>query len=140
MRDASASCTTDWAHRFLASFSKYFGAGGPAKLARPTHDQEGLYGIALVLDGVIEVEAFSFTLEPQLELVSRAVLTLRPGDHGALSHSDYAHRRRSPDLASLRALVAYPRWRCRRIFGFDRDAEGCWGSVEHRVCRDAAFA
>lgn len=111
----------------------------PPGYSTPIHDHEGLWGIELVLDGVLEVEAFSLSLEPRLELVSRGTTLLGLGDHAAFSEGDYAHR--------CRNLSAHQPALSLHIYGgelegfraFHRDAAGHWDAVAHRVTRELSL-
>ncbi|MGN6739462.1 cysteine dioxygenase [Dyella sp.] len=67
----------------------------PPGHATPIHDHDGLWGIELVLDGVLQVEAFSIALDPSLRLVPRETAPLGVGDHARFSDRDYAHRCRN---------------------------------------------
>ena len=105
----------------------------------PIHDHEGLWGIELVLDGVIEVEAFSLALEPQLALVSKGATMLGVGDHAAFSDSDYAHRCRNLSVHRPALSLHIYGGELEGFRAFDRDAKGRWNGVEHRVRREAAL-
>lgn len=61
----------------------------------PIHDHDGLWGIELVLDGVLEVEAFRLANKPPINLTSQGTCVLGIGDHTEFSGSDYAHRCRN---------------------------------------------
>lgn len=106
----------------------------------PIHDHEGLWGIELVLDGVLEVEAFSMSLAPKLALVSRGATILGLGDHAAFSARDYAHR--------CRNLSAHQPALSLHVYGgeldsfraFDRNGAGQWDSAIHRVTRETSLA
>lgn len=111
----------------------------PPGYSTPIHDHEGLWGIELVLDGVLEVEAFTLSVEPRLALVSRGATILGLGDHAEFSDSDYAHRCRNLS-AHLPALSLHVYGGELEAFrAFDRDAEGRWDSVEQRVRRETAL-
>lgn len=113
----------------------------PPSHATPIHDHAGLWGLELVLDGALEVEAFSLSLQqPAPQLVPRDHAMLGIGDHAAFSGADYAHRCRNlstqkPAL-SLHiyggALDAY------RSF-HQEDAAGDWTSIEHQTQREPAL-
>lgn len=111
----------------------------PPGHATPIHDHAGLWGIELVLDGVLEVEAFALSLQPAPRLVARDRAMLGASDHAAFSGADYAHRcrnlsRQQPAL-SLHVygggLDAYR--------SFRRQAAGGWASTEHRALREPAL-
>jgi len=121
-----------------ASYSALLIAWPPGH-STPIHDHEGLWGIELILDGVIEVEAFSLVLEPQLELVSRGATILGLGDHAAFSDSDYAHRCRNLSVHHPALSLHIYGGELEGFRAFDRDAEGRWASVEHCVRREAAL-
>jgi hypothetical protein len=111
----------------------------PPGHATPIHDHAGLWGLELVLDGVLAVEAFSLSLQPAPRLLPRDQVLLGIGDHAAFSGADYAHRCRN--LSSQQPALSL------HIYGGALDAyrsfhpqdAGDWTSVEHRVQREPAL-
>lgn len=105
----------------------------------PIHDHAGLWGLELVLDGVLEVEAFSLTLQPSPRLAPRDCTVLGIGDHAAFSGTDYAHRCRN--LSAQQPALSL------HIYGgaldayrsFHRQDAGDWTSVEHQAQRELAL-
>lgn len=105
----------------------------------PIHDHAGLWGLELVLDGVLEVEAFSLALQPVPRLAARDCTVLGIGDHAAFSGADYAHRCRN--LSAQQPALSL------HIYGgaldayrsFHRQDAGDWVSVEHRAQRELAL-
>jgi hypothetical protein len=112
----------------------------PPGHATPIHDHDGLWGIEIMLDGVLEVEAFDLSLTEHPHLVSRDTSVIGIGDHLAFSEADYAHRCRN--LSSHRAAVSL------HIYGGALDSycsyhpedEGRWSSKRHQTVREAAQA
>jgi len=111
----------------------------PPGHATPIHDHAGLWGLELVLDGALEVEAFSLSLQPSPQLVPRDQAMLGIGDHAAFSGADYAHRCRN--LSAQKPALSL------HIYGGALDAyrsfhqhdAGDWSSVEHRAQRELAL-
>lgn len=111
----------------------------PPGHATPIHDHAGLWGLELVLDGVLEVEAFSLALQPVPRLAARDCTVLGIGDHAAFSGADYAHRCRN--LSAQQPALSL------HIYGgaldayrsFHRQDAGDWVSVEHRAQRELAL-
>lgn len=68
----------------------------PAAHRTPLHDHAGLWGIELVLDGVLEVEEFALGGDPERPLLVRTrTLMLGAGDAAVFAGPDYAHRCRN---------------------------------------------
>jgi predicted metal-dependent enzyme (double-stranded beta helix superfamily) len=111
----------------------------PPGHATPVHDHDGLWGIEIMLDGVLEVEAFDLSLQEHPHLVSRGVSVIGIGDHLAFSHADYAHRCRN--LSSHRAAVSL------HVYGgaldsyrsYHAEEEGRWTSETHQTVREPAL-
>jgi predicted metal-dependent enzyme (double-stranded beta helix superfamily) len=111
----------------------------PPSHATPIHDHDGLWGMEIMLDGVLEVEAFDLSVQEHPHLVSRGVSVIGIGDHLAFSHADYAHRCRN--LSSHRAAVSL------HVYGgaldsyrsYHPDDEGRWSSSTHQTVREPAL-
>jgi predicted metal-dependent enzyme (double-stranded beta helix superfamily) len=111
----------------------------PPAHATPIHDHDGLWGMEIMLDGVLEVEAFDLSLQDHPHLVSRGTSVIGIGDHLAFSHADYAHRCRN--LSSSRPAVSL------HIYGgaldsyrsYQQHDEGHWTSTTHQTVREAAL-
>jgi|SRR5690606_2261145 len=104
----------------------------PPGHATPIHDHDGLWGVEVVLDGVIEVEAFSLDGEVPVPDPG-ASRVLGRGDAGMFEGAGYAHRCRnlSNRQPALSLHVYGGELGCYR--GFERDERGRWTSVECRV-------
>jgi predicted metal-dependent enzyme (double-stranded beta helix superfamily) len=110
----------------------------PPAHATPIHDHDGLWGMEVMLDGVLEVEAFDLSLLEHPHLVSRGASVIGIGDHLAFSQADYAHRCRN--LSSNRAAVSL------HVYGgaldsyrsYHPDDEGRWSSKTHQTVREPA--
>jgi predicted metal-dependent enzyme (double-stranded beta helix superfamily) len=108
----------------------------PPDHATPVHDHDGLWGMEIMLDGVLEVEAFDLSLSDHPQLISRGTSVIGIGDHLAFSDADYAHRCRN--LSSNRAAVSL------HIYGGALDAyhsyhpeeAGRWSSRTHQAVRE----
>jgi predicted metal-dependent enzyme (double-stranded beta helix superfamily) len=111
----------------------------PPGHATPIHDHAGLWGIELVLDGVLAVEAFALSLQPAPRLVARDRTILGAGDHAAFSGADYAHRCRN--LSAQQPALSL------HVYGGGLDAyrsfhqrvDGDWVGTEHRAKREPAL-
>ena len=111
----------------------------PPGHATPIHDHDGLWGMEIMLDGVLEVEAFDLSLHDHPHLVSRGSSVIGIGDHLAFSHANYAHRCRN--LSSNRPAVSL------HIYGGALDTyrsyhlqdEGHWASTTHHAVREPAL-
>ncbi|GFZ97198.1 cysteine dioxygenase family protein [Dyella caseinilytica] len=111
----------------------------PPAHATPIHDHDGLWGMEIMLDGVLEVEAFDLSLQDHPHLVSRGTSVIGIGDHLAFSHADYAHRCRN--LSSNRPAVSL------HVYGGALDTyrsyhlqdEGRWASTTHQAVREPAL-
>jgi predicted metal-dependent enzyme (double-stranded beta helix superfamily) len=110
----------------------------PPSHATPVHDHDGLWGMEIMLDGVLEVEAFDLSLAAHPHLVSRGTSVIGIGDHLAFSDADYAHRCRN--LSSNRAAVSL------HIYGgaldsyrsYHPEEAGRWSSKKHQAVRESA--
>jgi predicted metal-dependent enzyme (double-stranded beta helix superfamily) len=111
----------------------------PPGHATPVHDHDGLWGMEIMLDGVLEVEAFDLSVQAHPHLVSRGVSVIGIGDHLAFSQADYAHRCRNLS-SNLPALSLH-------IYGGALDTyrsyhpqeEGHWASTTHHAVREPAL-
>ena len=111
----------------------------PPNHETPIHDHDGLWGMEIVLDGVLEVEAFDLSVQPSPALVSRGASVIGIGEQLAFSRADYAHRCRN--LSAQRCTLSL------HIYGGELnqyqsyhhdDAHG-WHSQQHHTLREAAF-
>jgi len=105
----------------------------PPGHATPIHDHDGLWGIELVLDGVLQVESFTMTVTPTLQLVPRDVMLLGVGDHTTFTEEDYAHRCRN--LSAQRPALSLHVYGgvLERYRAYDKAAGGCWESTPQRA-------
>ena len=105
----------------------------PPGYVTPIHDHDGLWGIELVLDGVLQVESFAMTVTPALQLAPRDVTLLGVGDHTTFTEQDYAHRCRN--LSARRPALSLHVYGgvLERHRAYDQDAEGCWDSIPQRA-------
>jgi len=105
----------------------------PPGHATPIHDHDGLWGIELVLDGVLQVESFAIAVTPSLQLVPRETTPLGIGDHAAFSDRDYAHRCRNLSVQRPALTLHVYGGALERYRAYDRDAAGRWDSVLRRT-------
>lgn len=111
----------------------------PPSHATPIHDHDGLWGIELVLDGVLEVERFALSIESTLTLRQHGSTILGLGDHAAFSSADHAHRCRN--LSAHRPALSLHIYggELNRLQAFDRDGDGYWRGIPQRASRDLAL-
>jgi hypothetical protein len=105
----------------------------PPGYVTPIHDHDGLWGIELVLDGVLQVESFTMTVTPALQLAPRDVTLLGVGDHTTFTEEDYAHRCRN--LSAQRSALSLHIYGgvLERYRAYDKDASGVWDSTSQRA-------
>ena len=101
----------------------------PPGHATPIHDHDGLWGIELVLDGVLQVESFAIAVAPSLQLVPRGTVPLGIGDHAAFSDRDYAHRCRNLSAQRPALTLHVYGGALKRYRAYDRDDAGRWDSA-----------
>jgi hypothetical protein len=97
----------------------------PAAHRTSLHDHGGLWGIELVLDGVLEVEEFAVERDGDApRLAHRRTLMLGIGDAAVFADPRYAHRCRN--LSSTRPALSLHVYggRLERYRAFDADAAG----------------
>jgi len=110
----------------------------PPGHATPIHDHAGLWGLELVLDGVLEVETYALSPHHDPQLTSEGTVVLGEGDHASFSGVRHAHRCRNFSLRKP-ALTLH-------IYGgvldayrsFHLEDAGRWLSAVH--CTDRAPA
>lgn len=103
----------------------------PPDHVTPIHDHDGLWGIELVLDGVLQVESFAMAMAPSLHLAACGAVPLGIGDYARFSDRDYAHRCRN--LSAQRPALSLHVYggALERFRTFDQDDRGRWGSAAH---------
>lgn len=111
----------------------------PPGYATPVHDHDGLWGIELVLDGVLKVEAFALAITPQLALYPRGTRVLGVGDHAAFSERDYAHRCRNLSAHQPALSLHVYGGKLSRYHAFNHDDDGHWRSAPQRVTQERAL-
>ena len=113
--------------------------GWPPGHATPIHDHDGLWGIEIVLDGVLEVETFAMTETPRLEIVSQGASVLGVGDHAEFSARDYAHQCRN--LSAHRPALSLHVYggELDRFSAYDRGVDGRWFGANHATSLEPAL-
>ena len=99
----------------------------------PIHDHDGLWGVELVLDGILQVESFTMEVTPFLQLSPRNVTPLGVGDHAAFSEQDYAHRCRNLSAQQAALSLHVYGGALKRYRSYDQDARGRWDSAPQRT-------
>lgn len=124
----------DWSHSCLL-------IQWPAAHRTPIHDHAGLWGIELVLDGVLEVEEFALDGEPaRPELTPTRTLMLGAGDAAVFTGRQYAHRCRN--LSATRPALSLHVYggELERYHAFEADPRGVLGTRERHASVDATVA
>ncbi|GAB3788162.1 cysteine dioxygenase [Dyella agri] len=112
----------------------------PPGHATPIHDHAGLWGLELVLDGVLEVETYALSPQPHPQLTSEGSAVLGVGDRASFSGANHAHRCRN--FSSQKPALTL------HVYGgaldtyrsFRQEEAGRWTSTVHRTHRTPAFA
>ena len=124
----------DWTHSCLL-------IQWPAAHRTPIHDHAGLWGIELVLDGVLEVEEFALDGEPaRPALTPTRTLMLGAGDAAVFTGRHSAHRCRN--LSATRPALSLHVYggELERYHAFETDPRGVLGMRERHACVDATVA
>lgn len=111
----------------------------PPGHATPIHDHAGLWGLELVLDGVLEVETYALSSHPRPRLTSQGTAVLGVGDRASFSGANHAHRCRN--FSSQKPALTL------HVYGgaldtyrsFQQEEAGHWASTVHRTHRAPAF-
>jgi predicted metal-dependent enzyme (double-stranded beta helix superfamily) len=61
----------------------------------PIHDHDGLWGLELVLDGVLQVDSFHLSEDPSIVLDAEDTIVAGVGDHVLFTDTSYAHQCRN---------------------------------------------
>jgi predicted metal-dependent enzyme (double-stranded beta helix superfamily) len=112
----------------------------PAGYATPVHDHDGLWGLELVLDGVLEVEAFSLEVKERTQLVSRGSTVLGLGDSATFSQADYAHRCRNFSAHRPALTLHVYGGELERFRAFATDHDGGWQATTIHPARAPVLA
>jgi hypothetical protein len=111
----------------------------PPAHATPIHDHDGLWGMEIMLDGVLEVEAFDLSLPAAPQLVSRGTSVIGIGDHLAFSQADYAHRCRNLSVHSPALSLHIYGGALDTYRSYHAQDQGRWHSTTHRATREPAL-
>jgi hypothetical protein len=124
----------DWTHSCLL-------IQWPAAHRTPIHDHAGLWGIELVLDGVLEVEEFALAGGLEQPVLSPArTLMLGAGDAAVFTGRHYAHRCRN--LSATRPALSLHVYggELERYHAFEADPHGGHDVRERHASVDATVA
>jgi predicted metal-dependent enzyme (double-stranded beta helix superfamily) len=101
----------------------------------PVHDHDGLWGMELVLDGALEIEAYEVAEDHSLSLLAGETIVAGVGDHVVFTESTYAHRCRnlSRNRAALSLHVYGGELSSYRSF---HQEMGRWSSQSHEAVRE----
>lgn len=111
----------------------------PAGYASPVHDHDGLWGIDVVLDGVLEVEAFSLSRPDVPESSSTESRILGMGDHLTFPGVGYAHRCRNLSARQPALSLHVYGGELTRYRTFHQDAPGHWHSTVSHAAMERAL-
>jgi hypothetical protein len=67
----------------------------------PIHDHDGLWGLELVLDGVLQVDSFHLSEDPSIALEAEDTTVAGVGDHVLFTDTSYAHQCRNYSRNSM---------------------------------------
>ena len=111
----------------------------PAGYASPVHDHDGLWGIDVVLDGVLEVEAFSLPQADAPVYSPRESRILGVGDHLTFPATGYAHRCRNLSGRQPALSLHVYGGELTRYRTFHQDAPGHWHSTVSHAAMERAL-
>lgn len=111
----------------------------PAGYASPVHDHDGLWGIDVVLDGVLEVEGFWLPRPDTLRCSPLDSRVLGAGDYLHLPASGYAYRCRNLSLRQPALSLHVYGGELRRYRTFREQAGGRWRSSVRRAATEHAL-
>jgi hypothetical protein len=108
----------------------------PAGHASPVHDHDGLWGIDVVLDGVLEVEAYALPRDGAPQSSPALSRILGVGDVLTFPGDGYAHRCRNLSARQPALSLHVYGGELERYRAFHEDAHGTW----HCTVNQAASA
>lgn len=103
----------------------------------PIHDHDGLWGLELVLDGVLQVDSFHLSEDPSIVLSAEDSIVAGVGDHVLFTDTSYAHQCRnfSQHRMALSLHVYGGELNSYRSFHHDL---GQWVYRVHRTARETS--
>jgi hypothetical protein len=108
----------------------------PPGYATPVHDHAGLWGLELVLDGVLAVEAFQLSDHEGLDLVHSQTTLLGIGDSTAFHGNTYAHRCSNRSRTALALSLHVYGGDLDAYRAFARESRGSWQSTPRRALHE----
>lgn len=111
----------------------------PQGHATPIHDHAGLWGLELVLDGVLEVETYAISPQPTPHLVFRGKSVLGIGDRACFSGADHAHRCRNFSSQQPALTLHVYGGLLNAYRSFHQESPGRWTSAVHQTHRSSAL-
>lgn len=101
----------------------------------PIHDHDGLWGLELVLDGVLQVDSFHLSVDPSVSLKAEDTIVAGVGDHVLFTDASYAHQCRnySRNRAALSLHVYGGELNSYRSFHHELDQ---WRYRTHKTVRE----
>jgi len=110
----------------------------PAGHASPVHDHDGLWGIDVVLDGVLEIEAFSLVGPDAPRSSPTDSRILGVGDYLSFPGTGYAHRCRNLSTRQPALSLHVYGGELRRYRTF-HETRGGWHSIVSRAAMERAL-
>ncbi|HTC27474.1 cysteine dioxygenase family protein [Dyella sp.] len=103
----------------------------------PIHDHDGLWGLELVLDGVLQVDSFHLSEDPSVALNAQDTIVAGVGDHVLFTDTSYAHQCRNFSRNSMALSLHVYGGELNSYRSFHHDL-GQWVSRTHRTVRETS--
>lgn len=101
----------------------------------PIHDHDGLWGLELVLDGVLQVDSFHLSEDPSIALNAEDTIVAGVGDHVLFTDTSYAHQCRNFSRSSMALSLHVYGGELNSYRSFHHDL-GRWISRTHHTVRE----
>jgi predicted metal-dependent enzyme (double-stranded beta helix superfamily) len=111
----------------------------PPGYASPVHDHDGLWGIDVVLDGVLEVEAYALPHDDTPQAMPAGSRILGVGDVLTFPGDGYAHRCRNLSERQPALSLHVYGGELSRYRSFHEDTRGDWHSTFHQAATERAL-
>lgn len=103
----------------------------------PIHDHDGLWGLELVLDGVLQVDSFHLSEDPSIALNAEDTIVAGVGDHVLFTDTSYAHQCRNFSRHSMALSLHVYGGELNSYRSFHHDL-GQWVSLTHHTVRETS--
>lgn len=111
----------------------------PPGYASPVHDHDGLWGIDVVLDGVLEVQAYALPHDSAPQAAPAGSRILGVGDVLTFPGDGYAHRCSNLSVRQPALSLHIYGGELSRYRSFHEDACGDWHSTLHQAAAERAL-